>query len=230
MFKSEFIPFLIYFSVQLFDKIEFEIFPDGCQKIMFLISEPNEKSIAQFIQEQRGEPVSYSETGFSRSGSAPNDYNVDHNRLQIGTGQENFGQAVKAVQNWKMFDLDWMKLYPNTTPIEIGETVAIIIKHFGFYSLNAARIVYVFEETNAAIEKYGFAYGTLTEHGERGEERFSVEFHKKDESVWYDLFAFSQPKHLLAKLGYPFSRLLQKQFAEESKQAMKRAIRQNLQG
>ncbi|MEO8072195.1 MAG: DUF1990 domain-containing protein [Acidobacteriota bacterium] len=192
---------------------------------MFLIIEPDEKSIARFIEKQCGESFSYSEIGFSRSGNAPDGYNIDHNRIQIGTGEGDFRQAIKAVKNWKMFDLNWVKLYPNTTPIEVGETVAIIIKHFGFWSLNAARIVYVFEKTDGDIEKYGFAYGTLTEHGERGEERFSVELHKKDESVWYDLYAFSQPKHLLAKLGYPFSRMLQKQFAAESKLAMKKAVK-----
>ena len=191
---------------------------------MFLISEPNEKSIAQFIKEQQNTAFSYSEIGLSRNSNAPEGYNIDHNRIKIGIGEDDYRQAIKAVGNWKMFDLNWVKLYPNTTPIKIGETVAIIVKHFGFWSLNAARIVYVFEETDAEIEKYGFAYGTLTEHGERGEERFSVEFHKKDESVWYDLFAFSQPEHFLAKLGYPFSRMLQKQFASESKQAMKRVI------
>lgn len=192
---------------------------------MFLLTEPDEKSIAQFIEQQRGEPFSYSEIGFSRGGNAPDGYNVDHNRIQIGTKREDFEQAVEAVQNWKMFDLNWVKLYPNTTPIEVGEIVAVVIKHFGFWSLNAARIVYVFEESDADIEKYGFAYGTLTEHGERGEERFSVEFHKKGESVWYDLFAFSQPQHLLAKIGYPFSRMLQKRFAAKSKQAMKQAVK-----
>ena len=107
--------------------------------------------------------------------------------------------------------------------IEMGETVAILINHFGFWSLNAARIVYVFEELGA-VEKYGFAYGTLTEHGERGEERFSVEYHEADKTVWYDLYAFSQPNNFWAKIDYPFSRYLQKRFAIESKAAMRRAV------
>ncbi len=191
---------------------------------MFLLNEPDDKSIALFIKNQLNESFSYSDTGLSRNGNAPENYNIDHNRIEIGTGREHFERAIKAVKNWKMFDLDWVKLCSDKTPIEVGETVAVVIRHFGFWSLNAARIVYVFEETENDIEKYGFAYGTLIEHGECGEERFSVEFHKRDNSVWYDLFAFSQPKHPLAKIGYPLSRMLQKQFAEESKQAMKQAV------
>ncbi len=190
---------------------------------MFLIAEPNEESIAQFLESQKGKPFSYTEVGVSRNGNAPNSYNVDHNRVRLGTGRAAFDRAIEAVQSWKMFDLTWTRLYRNDTPLEVGATVVILIKHFGFWSVNAAQIVYVFEENNA-VEKFGFAYGTLTEHGERGEERFSVEYHKAEEAVWYDLYAFSRPNHFLAKFGYPVSRYLQKRFAIESKQAMVRAV------
>ena len=69
------------------------------------------------------------------------------------------------------------------------------------------------------VERFGFAYGTLPGHAERGEERFSVEYHAENDSVWYDLFAFSRPGPL-ARLAYPFARSLQKRFARDSKAAM----------
>jgi uncharacterized protein (UPF0548 family) len=61
------------------------------------------------------------------------------------------------------------------------------------------------------------------EHAERGEERFTVEYHSDDQSVWYDLFAFSRPGPL-ARLGYPVARSLQKRFARDSNLAMRRAV------
>ena len=75
--------------------------------------------------------------------------------------------------------------------------------HLRFFSLNACRIVYTIDsggDEDGVIKRYGFAYGTLAEHAERGEERFSVEWHAEDDSVWYDLFAFSWPNHRLARL------------------------------
>jgi uncharacterized protein (UPF0548 family) len=72
--------------------------------------------------------------------------------------------------------------------------------------------------------KFGFAYGTLPDHVERGEERFLVEW-QADDSVWYDILAFSRPQHPLAKLGQPLVRRLQKQFASESMAAMQDASR-----
>ncbi len=97
--------------------------------------------------------------------------------------------------------------------------VAISVEHFGFHSLNAARIVYVVDD-DGPICRYGFAYGTLTEHAERGEERFTVEWNRSEGSVWYAILAFSRPQKALAKLGYPMSRTLQRRFAEASKAAM----------
>jgi hypothetical protein len=75
------------------------------------------------------------------------------------------------------------------------------------------------------IKRFGFAYGTLAEHAESGEERFTVEWHGEDDTVWYDVLAFSRPRQVLARLGYPLSRLLQKRFAEGSKATMLQAAR-----
>jgi uncharacterized protein (UPF0548 family) len=88
--------------------------------------------------------------------------------------------------------------------------------------MNACRITYVIEE-HGTLERYGFAYGTLQAHGEIGEERFTVELDPVDGSVWYDLYAFSRPGPV-ARLAYPLSRLLQKRFAKESKEAMKGSV------
>ena len=59
---------------------------------------------------------------------------------------------------------------------------------------------------------------------ESGEERFTVEWRDEDDSVWYDLFAFSIPRHPLAKLAPPLSRRLQRRFARDSLHAMIRAV------
>ena len=42
----------------------------------------------------------------------------------------------------------------------------------------------------------------------------------EDRSVWYDILAFSKPRHVLAKLGYPLSRYLQRKFARDSLKIM----------
>lgn len=187
---------------------------------MFLLGEPSEGRIEGFLHGQREESFSYAEVGVSREGtSAIGGYAVDHNRIRLGPGEETFVRASEALRNWKMFDLGWVCIYPRGAPIEVGTTVAVLGHHYGFRSLNACRIVYLVEEAGE-VHRYGFAYGTLPEHAERGEERFTVEWNRADDSVWYDLYAFSRPRHSLAWLGYPVGRALQKRFARDSKQAM----------
>ncbi len=185
---------------------------------MFLLRKPSDLQIRAFIAAQQRSSYSYYPLEITRNGSGTG-YTIDHNRVELGSGARCFDAAVAAIRQWKMFDLGWVQLFSNQTPIEAGATVAVVVNHLGFWSMNACRIVYVIEDQ----ARFGFAYGTLAEHAERGEERFMVERNEDDDSVWYDLLAFSQPGPM-ARLGYPLARQLQKRFAHDSKQAMKRAV------
>lgn len=182
---------------------------------MFLLTKPSTNTIEQFLAAASQSDLTYADIGATDSEPPPG-YVVDHNRIELGRDWE---AAKQAIREWKMFDFDWVDIFSKNTPIEMGQTVAVLIRHFGVYSLNAARIVYTIDES----DRFGFAYGTLEDHGESGEERFMVE-RDNDGAVWYDLKAFSRPNHVFAKLGYPVVRMLQKQFGHDSKQAMFRSV------
>ena|ERR1700682_1042150 len=187
---------------------------------MFLPTEPSAERIREFIAAQQGLPFSYSEVGATRD-KPPINYNIDHNRTQLGQGASVYARAVAALRDWKQFDLGWTKIAPAHTSIQEGQVVAVSARTFGVWSLNACRIVYTIEDDR----RFGFAYGTLPEHAERGEERFLIEWDSQDDSVWYDILAFSQPKHLLARVGRPLARMLQKRFARDSLQSMRESAK-----
>ncbi len=192
--------------------------------VLFSLTKPTLSHIDDFIAEAKRLEFSYPTVGVTENTQLSDPelagYNIDHNRIVIGRGQTDWERARTSIQSWKMFDMPWVEVYRPQTPIRKDENVAVLILHFGFYSLNAARIVYTIDEP----ERYGFAYGTLTEHGESGEERFSVELDPITGDVSYDLLAFSTPNHFLARLGYPLTRSLQKRFARDSKAAMLGAV------
>ena len=218
---------------------------------MFLLAKPSPERIRQFLSAQRNAAFSYAEVGASRDG-APSHYTVDHSRSKLGSGGDVFARAVEALRRWEMFRLGWVQLLYPETPIEVGATVGILVHRRALWSLNACRIIYLVggsqpsdnagrgEESLAVescqkpagrfvgpedhVERYGFAYGTLEAHAESGEERFSIEWRRDDGSVWYDILAFSRPNHVLARLGYPLVRRLQKRFARDSHRAMLRAV------
>ncbi|MDQ2937449.1 MAG: DUF1990 domain-containing protein [Acidobacteriota bacterium] len=184
---------------------------------MFLLHKPSEEVVRQFITSQRDLSFTYNEVGATRT-QPPAGYNVDHNRIRLGDGEETYMRAVAALRAWKHFNLGWAGIVPPGLPVEAGTTVAVEAKTFGFWSLNACRIVYVIDE-NEPVRKSGFAYGTLRDHVECGEERFTIEWHK-DDSVWYDIYAFSRPHHPIVRLSVPLARMLQKRFARDSLAAM----------
>jgi uncharacterized protein (UPF0548 family) len=189
---------------------------------VFLIKLPSSSRIEQFLATQRDLPYTYSEVGATRATAAPSGYNIDHNRIRLGAGAAAYERAAEALRRWAMFDIGWVRLCWPKTPV-VGATFGVAIRHFGFWSLNSARIVYLLDE-DGPIRRYGLAYGTLPGHAERGEERFLVEWRRDDDSVWYDLFAFSRPHHPLTWAGYPLTRMLQRRFARDSKAAMARAV------
>ena len=189
---------------------------------MFTLTEPTESDIAKFVSEQSKLPFSYSEVGAALADRTvtPRGYNVDHNRVQLGRGAEVYARAVAALKQWRQFDLGWVSLVPRGVKIEEGATVAVKAWACGMWSLNACRVVYVVDEA----DRFGFAYGTLPDHIERGEERFLIEWNRTDSSVWYDILAFSRPRHLLARLGYPWVRRVQKRFGRASGAVMCRLV------
>ena len=149
----------------------------------------------------------------------PCSYTLDHNRIQLGRGASTWSLAVSAIKSWQMFELGWVRLcWPNAA-IRSGSNLAVLVRHYGFYSLNGARIVYTIDD-DGPIKRFGFAYGTLEDHAESGEERFAVEWDQQSDDVYYDLLAFSRPAKLLSRLAFPLSRSLQKRFASGSKAAM----------
>jgi uncharacterized protein (UPF0548 family) len=188
---------------------------------LFRFSAASEDEIRRFVSKLSDSGFSYPEVGASAI-TVPAGYNVDHNRIQLGKGEGAWQRAAEAIRTGRMFSMPWVTLHWPNAPIQPGNDVVISVHHFGFYSLNACRIVYVFDE-ESPVKRFGFAYGTLAEHAASGEERFTVEWNRADDTVWYDILAFSRPRHTLAKLGYPFSRLLQRRFAEGSKAAMVKA-------
>ena len=188
---------------------------------MMYLRKPTVENIRGFIAEQAKLKFSYVEVGASAR-LPPAGYVVDRTRMQLGCGEAIFQSARSALQRWEQFNLGWLEAPLPETPIASGEVVAVLGRAVGLWWLNACRIIYVVDEIGS-ITQFGFAYGTLPGHVERGEERFMIEWNRENNEVWYDILAFSRPNHLLTRLGYPLVRQTQKRFGRDSAAAMRRA-------
>jgi uncharacterized protein (UPF0548 family) len=192
---------------------------------MLSLRKPSAECTRRFLTAQSKLGYSYKAVG-ATAGEPPAGFVVDHTRVKLGEGGSVFQAARAALQRWGQFDLGWLEAWSPETPIQTGEVVAIVARAIGLWWLNACKIVYVVDESGP-ISKFGLAYGTLPDHAGTGEERFLIEWDQADNSVWYDILAFSRPNHFLARLGYPMVRRTQKRFGRESAAAMLKAVRSN---
>jgi uncharacterized protein (UPF0548 family) len=184
---------------------------------MFLLRRPTPAQIEAALAAAGRAPLSYSPVGISRA--RPPGYSLDGHRVRLGTGDACWDAAREAIRAWRMFALGWIELWPERAPIAVGNQVAVIASHLGFWSIHVARIVFLIEDEN----RFGFAYGTTLDHAERGEEIFQVERDSETGEVTYEIRAVSRPRSPLAWLGYPYTRYLQARFREDSGRAMQAA-------
>ena len=189
---------------------------------MYLFKRPSADSISRFIASQSQLEFSYPSIGATRDGDHPPGYTLDHERIHLGVGESTFNAAKRALRQWQHYRFDWIELHRPDREPESNQVVGVLARGPGFWVLNACRVVYVVEEQRPVC-RYGFAYGTLPEHVESGEERFQIEW-REDDSVWYDILAFSRHNQLISRIAYPYVRRKQKQFARDSMRAMKTAV------
>ena len=166
---------------------------------------------------------SYAEVGATKD-VLPNHwskkYNVDRYYGEIGKGTACLQEAKLALQKWSHFDLGWIHIQAPEPCVDL--VVPVVVQVLGIWTLNYCRVVYVIDEQ----DRWGFAYGTLSAHGEMGEERFMLYHNSDNDVVSYEIVAFSRPQHWLAKLGYPLTRRLQRRFGRDSVAAIQKIGRQ----
>jgi uncharacterized protein (UPF0548 family) len=186
-------------------------------------------SLAAFQQSQATLDYSYPEVGATTSGTFPAGYDHDRNFAVLGSGPEAYAAAIRAVQAWVMFPRPWAQIFPGTFPT-LNETVVLQFHLLHLYWRSAARVIYLVDEKDlpdGTRARYAFAYGTLPGHVERGEERFTVAW-LEDNSVVYELQAFSQPRFWMARLAKPLARCWQRRFVLDSQAAMKAYVQHEL--
>lgn len=188
---------------------------------MFLIRRPTQDQISEFLDQSDRLPLSYDPVGIARQ--SPPGFNADVTSAVIGHGRQTFERARTALAQWRHYEMGWVELFPRGAAIEVGSVVAVLVSHLGFWSLNGCRVVYDIGDRRSG-SKFGFAYGTLTNHAELGEEIFEVMLAPETNEVIYRIQAVSRPHAALAKIGYPIARHFQARFRRDSTSALRRAI------
>jgi uncharacterized protein (UPF0548 family) len=161
-----------------------------------------ERDLGALLERARTDALTYAPAGVSMGDLAPSGLQRHHWTTPL-SGSNAFERAVEALRAWGMHRGAGLRVAADG-PIAVGTNVAFSAPlPIGFVD-GTCRIVLVVDEPN----RYGFAYGTLSVHPERGEESFVVSRHE-DANVRLDIVGVSRPAHPLARLVPPLADYLQ---------------------
>ena len=184
---------------------------------MFRITRPSPVDIDALLRLGAESPLGYTPVGETRDRGLPSGYVATGGTARLGVGDDTFARAREQIRQWAFVPEGWIDFFPPGAPLELGTPICVVARALGLYVMGVNHIVYVIDEPT----RFGFGYGTTLRHVERGEERFLIEM--DDEGVvTFDIFSYSRPGHVLAWMGYPVTRSLQRRFVREALARMQR--------
>lgn len=170
----------------------------------FGVRSSNHGRADQLRRDAIGQDLTYLEIGASLESQLPAGYHHSRAGIELGVGERAFILGCDALREWAGHAYLGITITPDHAPLEAGVVVVAEIPLAAVVVLAPCRIVSVISEAT----RFGFAYGTLPGHPERGEESFVVR-QSSDGMVRFEVAAFSSPSGHLVRLGGPIPRWIQ---------------------
>ncbi|MFV0444142.1 MAG: DUF1990 family protein [Planctomycetaceae bacterium] len=183
---------------------------------MYSLTRPTAAAIFQWKQGQLSRPV------FPIGGRIPEPpppgFRANRGSGCVGQGAATFNAAVDALLYWEMFPPDWVQVDAGGEPARLGQTVAVIARCWGVWTVNCCRVTFL----QRSDRRQTLIYSTTDQHAVEGAEEFCVE-HRPDDSVWFTIHAVARPRDAVVWLAFSKFRQLQRRFALESPATLRRA-------
>eukprot|EP00884_Botryococcus_braunii_P003482 jgi/Botrbrau1/13134/Bobra.0187s0089.1 len=164
----------------------------------------------------------------------------DYDAYKVGKGRKTFKAASEALRKWEHLQLGWV--ISNHPPVGIGSGLCIAARLLFLWLRNPLSVVYQGKTNRGLVPRFVGSHcrslpaarcpghrlwlgaTCLKGHVLAGEERWAVQWQKNDDSVWYEIYAFSKPDSLLAWIAYPVCRYYQMKFRRDSAKKMLEAL------
>jgi uncharacterized protein (UPF0548 family) len=172
--------------------------------------------LEELLAKARLASPNYAEVGASRDAELPSGFH--HVRFSERVGDAaSFDLAVEGLRTWVAHEGAGLRIYPHE-PLTPGATVLAVTTIGPMQVVAPCRIVAVFKEPYS----FGFSYGTLPGHPERGEENFAL--HLRNGATYFTITAFSNAVDPLARLSGPFGRAVQRSVTRRYVKALGRYV------
>jgi uncharacterized protein (UPF0548 family) len=148
--------------------------------------------------------LTYVEVGRTAPGAdLPPGYRHVLRRVRAGSGAAAFASVAAIMRDWGIHRGAGLRVRADGPPA-VGTRFGTGLGLGPVRVWVPCEVVWVRSEPRL----YGYGFGTLPGHPERGEEAFTVSW-EPDDAVWFDVRAFSRPASWFVRLGRPVADLLQ---------------------
>jgi uncharacterized protein (UPF0548 family) len=176
---------------------------DETHPVAMRLRRPTSDELRQLLEDGRRAELTYSPVGLTSLREPPAGFRLDRWDRFLGNGNDVRDDLRRALREWQVHRGAGMVVSTDGPPA-IGDVVAMSAPlPIGFVDV-VCRVVTVVDDG----DRFGFAYGTLPVHPERGEEAFTV-IRDPDGGVTFEVVAVSRPRDALARLAPPVARRLQ---------------------
>jgi uncharacterized protein (UPF0548 family) len=168
--------------------------------------------------------LTYKELGATRQGEPlPEGYRHLEHRMRVGAGRAAFEAAGEAVVTFQMHASMHVRPQASSKRAEPGTRVTLYLGPSRRLCLRApCEVVWTVDEPQQ--RGFGYGYGTLPGHPERGEEAFLVEWDEAD-AVWLTIRAFSVGGRWYTRAAGPLVPLFQHTYALCCGAVLRRLVR-----
>ena len=182
------------------------------------LTRPTSERLHQLAEHGREQSLTYEPVGVTETDETPSGYRRDRWQRIVGHGDADFARAADAIRQWAVHRGAGLVVGADRPP-SVDQVVAMYAPLPIGYIDVVCRVVDVVDEP----DRFGFTYGTLPVHPERGEESFIV-VRASDGSVTFTITAVSRPAHPLARIASPIARRLQRSATDRYFAAITAAI------
>jgi uncharacterized protein (UPF0548 family) len=179
------------------------------------LQRPTDAQLLRVLEKQSRLPVSYDPVGMTQDENDHFGYRRVGDFIELSGGPDAFETATQALRHWQMHERAGLRVLPEKSEVAVDSSVVMVFHALAAYVTLACRIVYIIDTPG----QWGFAYGTLPHHPERGEERFVVSI-EDDERVRFTVSALSRPGHPLTAISTPAARMVQRSMTKRYLRAM----------
>jgi uncharacterized protein (UPF0548 family) len=152
---------------------------------------------------------------------APEHFRFGRTRDLVGSGQADYEKACEVLATWEFLPR-WAFVRPARAAQDAGETVLVVARVLGSWSVLPARIIQRVD--GADPPQTGFVYSALRPHVAEGYERFAVSFDPVTQGVTFEIAAVARPVDPVLRRLRPFFTLVQRRFRRACMRQMRRQL------